>query len=332
MDDEVSSGSPVEAATDGMPEPTADAFELLGNETRLAILLALWDAEDFRPFPLNDSDTPVSFSELFDRVDHDVSSNFNYHLEKLEGQFVNKTDEGYELTASGLKLVRTIISGAGVDEKTVERTTIDWDCGLCGAPTAVVYREGSVYHVCTNCEGTTTHEEIPGGVLNVVNLDPAGVDGRTAAELLAASGVKTDRHIRTMYQGLCGTCSGRVDARILWCEDHEEDGLCEHCGQSQAIMAFFHCPVCKDHHYVPPTMLAVYHPATIAFYYDHGVSLEWRADDLESIKRVVELMMKRHEMAVVSEDPLRVTVTVPYEGDSVQLTYDETATVVDVER
>lgn len=60
-----------------------DAFGLLGNETRLAILQALGDAAD-----------PLSFSELRDRVWVSDSGQFNYHLDQLTGPFVGQTDEG----------------------------------------------------------------------------------------------------------------------------------------------------------------------------------------------------------------------------------------------
>jgi len=38
--------SPLEAAADFTGSHAVDAFKLLGNETRLAILLALWEAYD----------------------------------------------------------------------------------------------------------------------------------------------------------------------------------------------------------------------------------------------------------------------------------------------
>jgi DNA-binding HxlR family transcriptional regulator len=54
----------------------AEAFEVLGNEIRTAMVLELADAG------------PLSFSELRERVGVTDSGRFNYHLEKLVGRFV----------------------------------------------------------------------------------------------------------------------------------------------------------------------------------------------------------------------------------------------------
>lgn len=62
--------------------PPDDAFDVLGNETRLGILRVLGEA-----------DGPLSFSALFDRVDYDTSGNFSYHLKRLEGHFIRETDD-----------------------------------------------------------------------------------------------------------------------------------------------------------------------------------------------------------------------------------------------
>lgn len=52
-----------------------DAFTLLGNETRIEILQALWDVSD----PHVDDDA-VSFSDLYERVGIEGTGNFNYHF------------------------------------------------------------------------------------------------------------------------------------------------------------------------------------------------------------------------------------------------------------
>lgn len=68
-------------------EQATEAFALLGNETRLAILGALCERID----PV-ESDVAVRFSELCDRVVTTDSGQFTYHLERLTGQFVESTD------------------------------------------------------------------------------------------------------------------------------------------------------------------------------------------------------------------------------------------------
>jgi DNA-binding transcriptional ArsR family regulator len=329
MSDTSSAESLLEAAAGAAGPHTVEAFAQLANETRLAILLALW--EEYDPDAENDA---LPFSELYDRVDYGHSGNFSYHLEQLEGQFVRKRAgaDGYELRKTGLKVVQSVIAGAGVEDATLERTTLDQACSRCGALTAVTYRDGVAYHVCTECEGNTTNGDHPDGYLNATRLDPAGLIDRGPEEVFAAAGVAAYREMRTMFEGLCSACSGTVEASLQQCEDHDSDGRCETCGRPFAAWTRFRCRVCKDAHYTTPTMLALFHPSVVAFYDEHGVSTQWHAEDFESVVRVQELVTDHHEMAVVSEEPLRVDVTVALDGDECRLTFDETASVIGVHR
>ena len=72
----------------------AEAFSVVGNETRLAILEALWAAPE----------RPVTFSELRSRVGMADSAQCNYHLYRLTGQFVAKTTTA---TTSGAPVGRS---------------------------------------------------------------------------------------------------------------------------------------------------------------------------------------------------------------------------------
>lgn len=326
MGDANTTESPLEAAAGAAGPDATEAFALLGNETRLAILLALWEAYDPRA-----EDNAVSFSELYERVDYDNPGNFSYHLEKLSGQFVRQRDDGYELRPTGLTLVQGVIGGAGVQDTSLDPTEIDRTCWLCGAPAAVTYRDGVLYLVCTECEGSTTDSEFPDGYLNSIRFHPAGLSNQPPEELYAAGTVTAYRHMRTMFEGLCSACSGPVDAALERCTDHDPDGTCARCGRRHAIAAVFQCLVCKDFHATKPTVLAVFHPAVVAFYYDRGVTTLWHVDDFESVRRVVKLVTG-HEMTLVAEEPLRVEVTVAFDGDELRLTFDETVTVVDVRR
>ena len=69
-----------------------EAFSILGHETRLAILLALWEA--YEPFA---AENAVPFAELRRHVGMRDGSQFNYHLSRLVGHYVQKTETRYEL-------------------------------------------------------------------------------------------------------------------------------------------------------------------------------------------------------------------------------------------
>ncbi|NIQ59492.1 MAG: helix-turn-helix transcriptional regulator, partial [Gemmatimonadetes bacterium] len=168
MDASKEGGSPLEAAAGAAGPETTKAFELLTDETRLAILLALWESHD----PLGDEG--VSFSELKEQVGIRDSGQFNYHLGKLKGQFVEERDGGYTLGPVGNKIVRAIIGGVGLKPPTLEPAEIDMDCTLCGAPTAITYQDGRLFQLCTECEGTMVEtDEYPEGMLYSWRLDPA---------------------------------------------------------------------------------------------------------------------------------------------------------------
>lgn len=328
MADAESPGS--DRATEARTSDTraSEAFDLLGNETRLSILLAIWEDQ----VPLAD-DNPVPFSRIFDRVDLDDPGNVSYHLEQLEGQFITQhTDRGgYELLIPGLKLVRTIVAGTGVSDATLEPTELDQPCPLCGAPTEITYREGVVFLVCTECAGSAPGKADIDGALNGMYFEPAGLTDRSPEQLYAASIATTLQQARSLFNGVCPTCSGAVDGWLDCCPDHDPTDGCEQCGRLMGTFARFQCRVCKNFGVPNPGWLPLLHPAVISFYDDHGVSTRVQADDPESARRVYSLIYD-HEWERLSEDPPRIAVTAARDGDEIRLTFDETVSVVDVQR
>jgi hypothetical protein len=318
---------PVEISAGEAGAHATEAFALLGNETRLAILLALW--EEYDPHA---TDNTMLFSELFERVAYDDPGSFSYHLQQLCGQFIRQRsdDEGYELRVPGLRFVQAVIAGAGVQDATLEQTEIDQACPFCEAPTAIQYRDGIVVHVCTECEGVTSEEGVR-GFLSAVPFDPVGLTQWTPEEIRAASRVAAWRQTQFMFDGLCPACSSPVDSWLEACPDHDPNGICEQCGATFAVLARFECRTCKNHNVSSPRALALFHPAVIAFYDDHGVATRFRADDAESVRRVFGLL-DSHEVTLVDTAPPRAVVSVAHAGDEVRLTFNETASVVEVER
>lgn len=74
-------------------EAATDAFAVLSDPTRAAILDALRDA-----------DRPLAYSELADAAGVDDNGRLNYHLRQLE-DFVADADDGYALSDAGRELV-----------------------------------------------------------------------------------------------------------------------------------------------------------------------------------------------------------------------------------
>jgi hypothetical protein len=326
MADATDTELPLEAPAGEAGPHATEAFALLGNETRLAILLALWEAYDPHA-----EDNTVPFSRLFERVDYDDPGSFRYHLRQLKGHFIRQRaeGEGYELRTAGLKFVQVVIAGAGVEDATHDAEVIDHECPFCGARTAISYREGLVVQACTECEGVA-NGDVP-GFLGAVPFDPAGLVDRTPEEVRAASRVAAWRQTQLMFEGLCPACSGPVKSWLDCCPDHDQCGLCEECGLQFAAVARFQCRVCKNHNVSSPKALALFHPEALGFYANHGVSTRVHAHDFERVHRVFDLM-DDHEVDVLDEDPPEVAVVVAVEDDEMRLTFDETANVVDVHR
>jgi DNA-binding transcriptional ArsR family regulator len=108
-------------------DPT-DALAVLGDETRIAILRVLAEAEE-----------PLPFSELRRRAGVDDAGRFNYHLSKLREYFVREQDGGYTLRHAGSRIVATAgVAGSAagaeelrdMDERADDKHTDD--CPVCG--------------------------------------------------------------------------------------------------------------------------------------------------------------------------------------------------------
>jgi ribosomal protein L37AE/L43A len=326
MDNRNATESPLESAAGAAGPRAVDVFERVADETRLAILLALW--EDYEPFADNNA---LSFTELLDRVDYDTSGNFSYHLEKLEGHFVESTAEGYRLKQAGHRLVRAVVAGTGLENRTLSPTEIDFDCQMCGEPLAVTYENEQLYTVCTECEGrfASGNDEPPGAIMRFA-FDPAGLSRSSPEEIFAASVVRAMGKFLMQMGGLCPDCSGSVDGSIHVCEDHDPDGICPNCGRRDEIQARWVCTTCKNAGHGPPGQNLALHPRVVAFYADRGLDIGYDTNDFGTVVRMLEAM-STHEQEVVSTDPTRVRVTIRYEGDRFCVIIDDSMTIVRVE-
>lgn len=326
MADSDASDSPLDAIAGAAGPSAAEAFELLANETRLAILLVLWEA--YKPFTPSGG---LTFSELRDRVGVRDSGQFNYHLGKLEGHFVDSTDEGYQLRPAGEKVTRAVIGSAEPEVNDIDDASLDVDCVRCGAATRISYRNGRLLQRCTECGGNFAESEaLPPGTLYIWRLEPAGLAGRTPEEVYRAASIGMFHDAFAIIDDVCPECSGRLETDVQFCEHHEpaDDGVCPVCGHADEILIQKQCAVCKFTGAAAPTDLVTHHPAVVAFYHDHGINVQYDLG-FDEITRLIELE-GHHEQTIEATDPLRVRVTVRYDGDDVSLRFDEAGRVIDV--
>ena len=293
-----------------------EAFTLVGDETRIGILHALWTAYD--PYA---ADSAVPFSELFDRVGADDTGNFNYHLGKLTGHFVRRTDSGYELTAPGLKVVRAVIAGGVTGDPTVESTPVDATCDRCGSTIELTYEDGTTWARCNTCDGYWPQR---GGEIFGFSLPPAGLRGRTPDDILDATIVYSIHRFETMIDGICPECGGTVDTSLAVCANHDaDDGICDVCDAHFMGIITCVCRSCKFAWRCPSYAWVLNHPALVSFYYRHGIEhvpATWAA-----IRRGLGWQEER-----VSTDPPSLRLSVEHEGERIRFVLDQTGSVVDV--
>lgn len=325
--DSKSSESPIQTAAGAASPEATEAFSMLGNETRLSILLGLWEA--FKPFA---EENALSFSELRERVGMPDSGQFNYHLNKLTDHFIRETESGYEIRDSGQKFVRTVIAGTGLENESVRPADLDLACNRCGsALVKISYNEETLYLTCPSCEGFATSDKFPPGTLAIWPLAPAGLAHREPAELLVAAAVTANNRLRMKMEGVCPDCSGTIDTSLKSCEDHRpsNEDVCANCGNRDSVRVRYVCSVCKSPNSVPVQTAVHDHPAVVSFYWDHDVDITYPTDDPSGFYQIWGYFWKQTH-TLVSTDSVRIRVTVPCEGDELRLLLDEDLNVIEV--
>lgn len=271
-----------------------EAFWLLGDETRIAILKAIWESPG----------DAVSFTAIRERVGSPDSGGFNYHLDKLRGHFVRQAEDGYRLTQAGRQVIRAVFAGTVTDNPGHPASPIGVDCPDCDGSLVVRYEEYGAIE-CGDCGGTVMWNEFP----------PAGLAGRTPREFAETFDRWTRHRFRLAMQGICPNCAsdmrlsmdGREQSEV---GDTSTKYVCSNCQYQARVPLFGH---------------AVFHPAVVSFYYDRGIDITavpyWR---LRNIGRSMT-------ETVVSSNPWRVSIEIEEDGDRLELTLNQDMDVVGVD-
>lgn len=272
------------------------AFQAVTDETRVEILRALADRQRESPH-----EPGISFSELRRRVGVSDPGNFNYHLDRLRGRLVERTDDGYRLTKVGLQMVGAIAAGTFQPDEGRELATLEHDCPVCGTELAASYDDGFLSVVCEN--GHTFQNAV----------SPNAMSHRSLPEAVGLQVLQSQHDVELALEGVCPTCSGPMDGGVTSVEYPELpyvfEATCDHCGMHLDV----HVGAC-----------VVRHPAVVSFYHEHGIDVRKRP--FWTLDFCVD------PPTVVSEEPLRLQVATELDGDELRLTVDAAATVVDVER
>ncbi|WP_135829120.1 ArsR/SmtB family transcription factor [Halorussus halobius] len=280
---------------DGELHP-AEAFGILGDETRVAILETLAAADQ-------GEEEGLAFSELRERVGVRDAGQFNYHLDKLRDQFVVKRDGRYHPRFAALRAVGAIRSGTYTGASTSETADFDATCPECESSLSAAYDHGRTRMECPE------HGEIFG-----TGIPPRAAADRSVAEIVKLADAQAQREVERAVDGTCFVCWGRVTPEVP--VQNDADGR---------TYARLNCRSCWLSMLLPVGATALRHPAMVSFYHDHGVDVRRRSylwfDFVRDPERTV----------VVSREPVRIRVRTEFDGDALSLTLDGDLDVASVE-
>ena len=274
----------------------AEAFSVIGNETRLSILEALWEAPE----------RPVTFSELRSRIGMADSAQFNYHLQRLTGQFLQKTDDGYDFRSPGRAVIQAVLAGSLNRDPELEPFAVEGACIDCGAGLEAFYEDERLRVVCSDCG--RGHADWP--------FPPGGLENRTPEEVANAFNQRVRHLLCLSADGVCPDCNGRMETTVDYA-DSEADST---------VDVTHWCRRCENETTTTIGISLLDDAEVVSFYRDHGVDLNgvpfWTlpwciADD---------------DTTVLDDDPWRFRVDVELDDERLEVVLDEELTVVDSER
>lgn len=280
-----------------------DAFAILSDGTRIDILRALWEADG----------QEATFSELRDVVGMRDSGKFNYHLGKLTGRFVEKTDDGYELRPAGQHVVGSVLAGGYTMNADLEPFALKDPCPACGGALTFDYEVERVRIDCADCSYRSAFPVPPGAFADYSTDQFPAVANRYVRTLLT--------HARN---GFCSACEGPVRPELTTFDALAPD---EHPpGFGEGVAVVYDCDRCEMRTHIALSTVLLDHPRVSAFHYEHGIDVRevpiWKLGTVGG----------EPQSAMLTDGSAAATVTYPVDDHQLTLTVDESLTVVDLER
>ncbi|MEF8807675.1 winged helix-turn-helix domain-containing protein [Natronomonas sp.] len=274
----------------------AEAFAVIGNETRLAILEALWEAPE----------RPVSFSDLRRRVGTRDSAQFNYHLQKLTGQFVRKCEEGYDFRGAGRAVIQAVLSGSLNQDPEFGPVEVEGECVDCSGSLVAHYEDETLRIVCDDCGRRHAHGDFP----------PGGLEDRTKSEVMDAFNQRVRHLMCLISDGVCPACNGRTETNITETGDFVDYDVhieheCQRCGQTTPTSV---------------TISLLDDAEVVSFYRDHGIDLNAAAF------WTLEWCVSDDHTEVLSENPWEFRVHIELDDERLVVDLDEDLVVEDASR
>lgn len=270
-----------------------EAFKQVAHEIRFEILRALDAADD-----------TLAFEEVRDAVSVSDPGQVNYHLDKLCGRFVERSDDGYRLTTPGRRVVGAVLAGGYTKNIDADPVALDADCAVCDRELGIHFEDHRVRVSCDFCGFDVTAPE----------MSPGALEGRPRSEIPHAVNAMLYRHLFAGYYGYCRFCDGPVDREVLLADEDAAPNWID--GEVFEAIVDYDCRNCG--YRWPATVPAAFvlHPAVVAFHHDHGIDLRethfWNLPWRESVGIA----------SVLERDPIRIAVPMTVEMETAVFVVD----------
>lgn len=230
-----------------------------------------------------------------------------YHLQRLVGQFVERTDDGYALRPEGRTLHRAIRAGTFTRRVSVDPFDAGFDCYFCAAPVEGRYGEGAFELRCSGCGHVYAHTRAPPSA-----VAGGGDDTASSPEAILDRIDRFTRHEVLAYaQRVCPICVGDLDVEFVPGETVWTDG-----SERLDVFVRYACDHCSNVQMTSVGLSLLHHPALVAFLHDHGVDVaatpHWE----------FEFAVTDRHVTVRSTDPWEVALSVTRDDETLELVVD----------
>ncbi|WP_330632172.1 winged helix-turn-helix domain-containing protein [Halocatena halophila] len=256
----------------------AEVFGKLSHPVRIEILQALATTE-----------TPCSFGELRSASSIDDPGQFNYHIRTLDGAFVSNTDDGYELSVAGHRLVGAVRSGVATERFECTQLSLDGSCQSCGGNIIASLDDRTIEIACDDC--TAVHTE--------ASLPPGSLEGDSPDSVATTIDRWCKRMQADAEHGICPNCSAELNRRVVIPADEDAPNWLT--GDDLEATVLYNCEHCGERFQSVLQYALLTHPAVISAYYEAGIDLRnrlnWEIPGIDSTSA-----------EVAATDPLAVVV------------------------
>lgn len=273
-----------------------EAFALVGNGIRAEIVRTLgrYDYE-------HSTESTLSFSDLREKSNTDiVSSQFNYHLQKLVGRYVEKAGDGYRLRPEGKNLYRTIRAGTFTRGDSLAPIGLQQSCYYCDSELELAYDDGMFTVQCHECE-------------TLYDLILAPPSALRTDDHVRSRVVQYNYHLRQAFaRGVCPTCMNALTTEFVNPSDTGFTDVVE-----REIYVYRACDYCGNHSYLSLGSVFLHHPAVIGFCYERGLNV------METPRWELAFAATDRHVTVRSKDPMEVSLTITADNESLELIVNE---------